>query len=81
LERKRYDKIWMCWYRPEFKEYIFARDNHKCVICGSGEDLTVEHKIPVYRGGSDNSEFALMGNFWAYNLQTLCKRCNSGKAT
>lgn len=56
--------------RPEVREYIFFRDGHRCVKCGSGEDLTIDHIISVYNGGSDEDD----------NLQTLCNRCNAGKA-
>ena len=56
--------------KPEVREYIFSRDNHQCVECSSSEDLTIDHIISVYQGGSDNDD----------NLQTLCNRCNAGKA-
>lgn len=50
---------------------ILARDNWKCKVCNSNEDLTIDHKIPLSKGGETK----------AYNLQTLCRRCNSIKAT
>ena len=48
---------------------VFKRDNYKCVYCGSGKHLTIDHVIPKSRGG-DNS--------WT-NLVTSCSRCNSNK--
>ena len=48
---------------------VFARDNYKCVRCGSGEKLTVDHVVPMVRGGTNDID----------NLQTLCKSCNSKK--
>jgi 5-methylcytosine-specific restriction endonuclease McrA len=56
--------------KPEVRARIFQRDNYSCVECGSSKDLTIDHKVSVYRGGSDDDE----------NLQALCRRCNSRKA-
>ncbi len=41
----------------------------KCSICGSTENLTLDHIIPKSKGGSDDSD----------NLRILCNRCNSSK--
>lgn len=56
--------------RPEVRQRIFLRDNNRCVECGSIQDLTVDHIISIYRGGTDDDD----------NLQTLCNHCNAGKA-
>ncbi len=56
--------------RPEVRRRILSRDNNRCVKCGSTEDLTIDHIISVYSGGTDDDE----------NLQTLCNKCNAGKA-
>lgn len=40
-----------------------------CAGCGSMEKQTIDHRIPIARGGSNG-----IGN-----LQTLCRSCNSGK--
>ncbi len=55
---------------------VFQRDDYRCRHCGSdgtepGRDLTVDHMLPVSRGGTN--ELA--------NLQTLCRSCNSRKGT
>lgn len=48
---------------------VFARNDYRCVRCGSRSDLTVDHIIPVSRGGTNDDD----------NLQTLCRPCNSRK--
>ena len=48
---------------------VFERDAYRCVFCGSWHDLTLDHIIPMAKGGGDVAE----------NLQTLCRRCNCGK--
>ena len=49
---------------------VFERDGHKCVSCGSFDELTIDHIIPRSLGGT-NAEL---------NLQTLCFACNGAKA-
>jgi 5-methylcytosine-specific restriction endonuclease McrA len=48
---------------------VFARDPHKCRCCGSSEKLTIDHIVPLTRGGSNDLD----------NLQILCRNCNSRK--
>lgn len=44
---------------------------NKCIYCGSTENLTDEHLIPLSRGGSD----------WPANIAPSCKSCNCSKNT
>lgn len=50
---------------------VFERDGYTCRHCGSRRQLTVDHIIPVARGGGNAFD----------NLQTLCGPCNSSKGT
>ncbi len=48
---------------------VLKRFNHQCAICGSTEQITQDHIIPITKGGNDSKD----------NLQPLCRRCNSAK--
>lgn len=48
---------------------VFARDGHTCLACGTSDRLTVDHILPVSKGGADDLD----------NLQTLCHSCNARK--
>lgn len=49
---------------------IYERDKI-CIYCGSDEDLTIDHLIPLSRGGAHRQE----------NLAVACGSCNSRKHT
>lgn len=63
--------------RPEVREFVFSRDNYKCVECNSTERLEVDHIISIYRVFKDGVDIKEVNHL--ENLQTLCKSCNSGK--
>ncbi|RLC88792.1 MAG: hypothetical protein DRJ03_01700 [Chloroflexi bacterium] len=48
---------------------VFERDKYRCQYCGTWKNLTVDHIVPVSKGGSDDVN----------NLQTLCNECNARK--
>jgi 5-methylcytosine-specific restriction endonuclease McrA len=48
---------------------IFKRDRLRCVYCGSGDTLTIDHVVPKSMGGRDTWD----------NLVTACQKCNSKK--
>ncbi|KAI4341173.1 hypothetical protein MLD38_025930 [Melastoma candidum] len=51
------------------RKNILYRDNYSCQYCRSRENLTVDHVLPVARGGE-----------WKWeNLVAACARCNSRK--
>ena len=49
---------------------VYHRDGGKCVLCGSTDNLLLDHIIPVSKGGADTAE----------NLQVLCQKCNLKKS-
>ncbi len=54
------------------RKYVFERNKYQCQSCGKqhGEtDLTIDHIIPLARGGSNDIS----------NLQVLCFSCNRKK--
>ncbi len=55
------------------KKRQFIKQNLKmerCRYCRSTENLTIDHKIPQVKGGSDDLD----------NLQCLCNQCNAMKS-
>lgn len=54
-----------------FKEWQDLLDfyGRKCLRCGSTENITQDHVIPLHLGGSDDID----------NIQPLCRSCNSKK--
>jgi len=53
----------------EVREYVWARDEGRCVSCGAEDDLQFDHVIPVARGGGHTEA----------NVQILCGTCNRRK--
>lgn len=52
------------------RKNILRRDNHRCQYCGRADiPLTVDHILPISRGGEDTWE----------NLACACVRCNNKK--
>ena len=49
----------------KISQIILQRDNNQCLLCGTKENLTATHIMPVSRGGNSEIE----------NLQTLCVIC------
>lgn len=61
---------WKILYREQIRMGICH-----CYLCGKiiekESDLTIEHKVPKSRGGTD----------WSGNLWPSCKKCNSEKGS
>lgn len=58
-------------YTSEQWEMLKQQYGYKCLCCGETKPLTVDHVIPIARGGSNDIS----------NIQPLCIRCNKSKAT
>jgi len=52
------------------RSLVIHRDHYRCVICGRGGLLEVDHIIPWSAGGSDDMD----------NLRTLCRDCNQERS-
>lgn len=48
---------------------IYERDDMTCQSCRSGDDITLDHVIPISKGGTNDDS----------NLQVLCRSCNAAK--
>jgi len=55
--------------RNELVLALIERDGYECKGCATQDDLTLDHVVPISRGGSDDPD----------NLQLLCQSCNSRK--
>ena len=72
LEIKHYSKLKKkrsTYLHKETKKYILEKYKFTCVFCKSKDNLSIDHIIPVSKGGSDDKS----------NLQVLCRSCNSIK--
>lgn len=54
---------------PLNRKSIFLRDKYRCQYCNARDELTLDHVVPVSRGGE-----------WSWqNLVTACSKCNTKK--
>ncbi len=54
---------------PFSKRNVMVRDGFSCSYCGSNKNLTIDHIVPVSKGGKSSFE----------NCITACKKCNNKK--
>ena len=53
--------------RDRFMLALIERDGYRCSECQSQDELTIDHIVPISKGGSDELN----------NLRLLCRSCNS----
>ena len=72
-ERTEYEKARDEWdnLRSKLAPKIYASHGAVCQNCGDTDNLTIDHIIPISKGGTNELD----------NLQPLCKSCNSSKGT
>lgn len=51
------------------KQKVFNRYGDKCIKCGSSKRMTIDHIIPISKGGTNDES----------NLQPMCFDCNTEK--
>jgi len=54
---------------PYSKRNVMVRDGYKCVYCGTNEQLTIDHVIPLSKGGKTSFD----------NCVAACIKCNCTK--
>ena len=71
LDSKENKRQQACLYTSQYrvKSQVFKLHGEKCLACGATEDITLDHIVPVCKGGKNEID----------NLQPLCKSCNSKK--
>jgi len=57
----------MNWIRKCKRLAIYMRDHGRCVYCESQAQLSLDHLLPVSKGGKNH----------ARNLVTACRECNT----
>jgi len=55
---------------PFSKKHVMVRDEFICQYCGTPKALTIDHVVPVSRGGKSTFE----------NCVTACRSCNNKKS-
>lgn len=64
-------------HKKEVRDYIFKKYNNKCYICGSTENLQIDHIISICRFADKRLPWRELNS--EENLAAICPRCNSSK--
>lgn len=54
---------------PSKRRQVYSKNDYRCVYCGATTGLTIDHIIPISKGGTNAHT----------NLQTMCFNCNGRK--
>lgn len=57
--------------KKDVRKQVFELYGEKCLCCDTIKNLTIDHIIPVFKGGINDIS----------NYQPLCRSCNSKKST
>ena len=57
------------YLNPTKKKEVLSKTDGRCAYCGTDEHITIDHKVPVGRGGNDEID----------NLVAACRPCNAEK--
>jgi 5-methylcytosine-specific restriction endonuclease McrA len=63
------DKRW-----KEYRKTILKRDQYKCIVCGSVENLQVHHK--QYHFSTSTRTFRMPWDYPKHLLITICRKCH-----
>lgn len=63
--------------REDVRAYLLKKYDHKCYICGSSENLQIDHIVSVYRFANERLEPSALNS--EENLAVICLKCNSAK--
>ncbi len=70
---RRARKYGMSLINIEVVRYVMKRDDYICVYCNKrGGDLTIDHVLPLCKGGNNSPD---------ENLVTACRSCNCSKGS
>ncbi len=67
--RRYYARMAQVTVCPIDDEAIFELYNHTCIYCGTTQDLTLDHIVPISKGGAHRET----------NLVVACRSCNASK--
>lgn len=69
--KKRRSRALIYTSNTSVRDEVFEIHGRACLCCGKSENVTLDHVVPVAKGGGDSVN----------NLQPLCFTCNRSKGT